>query len=348
MNAGIVLLNFGEPRNPTREAVVPFLERIFLDNASLERFDSKAQAKERASELANRRAAGLIEEYETIGGSPLYEQAASQADQLAAELTDRGYEIDVRLAMQYTEPLIETVATEMAEEGFDRVIVVPVYPLSGPSTNIAAVNNFEDALEATDPSVTMRAVTGWHRHPTYTRLRLENMTSFLGEADLNLADPDTELLFSAHGTPRSYLEAGSRYDVYVEEFADTMAALLDVEAYTLGFQNHANRDIPWTEPDVETALESVDANRVVVEPMSFLHEQSETLHELDVELKAAAEAMGLDFYRVPVPHDDPRLASVISDLVEPFLADFDPGYHQLRPCQCRDRAGTYCLNAPLE
>lgn len=348
MNVGLVLLNFGEPAEPTREAVVPFLERIFLDNASLERFDSEADAKDRASELAQRRAAGLIEEYETIGGSPLEEQATAQAEHVEAELLDRGFDVDVRLAMQYTEPLIEDVATDMAATGFDRVIVVPVYPLSGPSTNIAAVDEFEAAFEAVDSSGAIRAVTGWHRHPSYTRLRQENITAFLDETDLDLADPETELLFSAHGTPESYLEAGSRYDIYVEEFAETMAALLDVAEYTLGFQNHANRDIPWTEPDIETALESIDADRVVVEPMSFLHEQSETLHELDVELNEAAEAMGMDFYRVPVPHADPRLAAVIGDLVEPFLAGYEPSYHQLRPCQCRDEPGTYCLNAPLE
>lgn len=348
MNAGVVLLNFGEPAEATPEAVEPFLERIFLDNADLERFDSEAAARERAAELAERRVGGLIEEYETIGGSPLDAQARAQMAAVEEELASRGFEPSVRLAMQYTEPLLDAVAEQVAEMGLDKVIAVPIYPLSGPSTNIAAVNDFEAALSEHGSTATFRAVTGWHRHPTYARLRVENVQSFLAAQGLDLTDPDTELLFSAHGTPTSYLDAGSRYDTYVTEFADTMAALLGVEEYTLGFQNHANRDIPWTEPDIDRALESVAADRVVVEPMSFLHEQSETLHELDVELREEAEAMGLDFHRVPVPHDDPRLASVISDLIEPFLAGADPGAYQLRHCQCRDEPGTYCLNAPVE
>jgi ferrochelatase len=345
MNVGVALLNFGEPAEPTRESVVPFLERIFYENASIERFDSEAAARERARELAQRRVEGLLEEYEAIGGSPLQEQAEAQAEDLTTEFEERGYEgLEVAVAMQYTDPLIEDVAAEMAASGVDRVLVVPFYPLSGPSTNIAAVGEFETALEGTD--VDMQAVTGWHRHPTYTRVRGDNLREFVAERELDLADPDTELLFSAHGTPTSYLEEGSRYDQYVEEFAGTTAALLDVEEYTLGYQNHANRDVPWTEPDVEEALESIDADRVVVEPMSFLHEQSETLFELDVELREAAEALGLDFHRVPVPHDDPRLAAIVADLLEPFLAGFDPGFHQLRPCQCRPAENTYCLNAP--
>ena len=348
MNVGVVVLNFGEPAEPRREAVVPFLERIFLGNASLERFDSRAAAEKRAAELAQRRAEGLIEEYEAIGGSPLQAQARSQAGAIEAELDERGYDPTVRLAMQYTEPLIEDVAAEMGAAGYDRVIAVPIYPLSGPSTNIAAVGEFEDALAETASEVDFRAVTGWHRHPTYTRLRHENLQTFLEAQDLDPTAADTELVFSAHGTPTSYLAEGSRYDQYVTEFADTLASLLDVESYTLGYQNHANRDVEWTEPDVEAALETVDAERVVVEPLSFLHEQSETLFELDVELREEATDLGLGFHRVPVPHDDPRLGAIVADLLEPFLADFDPGTHQLRACQCRNEPSTYCLNAPVE
>jgi len=159
-------------------------------------------------------------------------------------------------------------------------------------------------------------------------------------------------VFSAHGTPTHYLEEGSRYDIYVEEMCRTITSLLDIEEYSLGFQNHENRDIPWTEPEVEEVVEDLgaddDVERVVVEPMSFMHEQSETLSELDDELAEEAAAVGLDFHRVPVPHDDERFPSVLADLVEPFATDFDPEYYQFRQCQCRDVPGTMCLNAPRE
>ncbi len=348
MDAGVVLLNFGEPETPSREAVVPYLERIFYDNADLEEYDSKESARERARKLAERRAPGLIEEYEEIGGSPLDEQARAQRAALERELADRGYEVSTSVGFQYTEPLIEEVAATAAADGLDKLIAVPVYPLSGPSTNIFAVNDLEDALEDQDSSMTFNAVTGWHRHPTYIRLRFENLREFLAQEGLDVADPDTELVFSAHGTPIHYLEEGSRYDLYVEEFCDMTTHLLGVDEYTLGFQNHANRNIPWTEPEIEDAIESIDADRIVVEPMSFLHEQSETLSELDIELREEASELGLEFHRVPVPHEDPRLASVMADVVEPFLAEFDPGYYQLRQCQCRESPGTWCLNAPLE
>src|SRR6056297_1028194 len=101
MTTGVVLLNFGEPAEPTRENVVPYLERIFLNNASLEDADTEEEARERARQLAERRAPGLIEEYEEIGGSPLNPQAEAQADALADELDERGYDIQTYVGMQF-------------------------------------------------------------------------------------------------------------------------------------------------------------------------------------------------------------------------------------------------------
>ncbi|MGM0398488.1 MAG: ferrochelatase [Halobacteriota archaeon] len=347
MNVGVVLLNFGEPATPDRAEVTTYLERIFFDNADLERYDTEAEARERARTLAERRAPALIEEYEAIGGSPLQAQAEAQAESLQAELEGRGYDATTYLGYQYTEPLIGDAVEAAFDDGVEHLIGFPVYPLSGPSTNVFAVDDLEAAVRGRDRDVKWNAVTGWHRHPTYPRMRAENVQSFVSQSGLDLDDPDTELLFSAHGTTLQYLEEGSRYDQYVDEYTETMAALLGVDDYTLGFQNHENRDIPWTEPEVEEAIATVDAERVVVEPASFLHEQSETLSELDEELAEEAEAAGLEFYRVPVPHDEPRLPGIMADLVEPFIADFDPRYYQLRQCQCRDEPGTYCLNADL-
>jgi ferrochelatase len=345
MNVGVVLLNFGEPGEPDRAVVTDYLERIFFDNASLERFDSEAEARERARTLAERRVPALLEEYEEIGGSPLQEQAEAQAKRLQAELEGRGYDAATYVGYQYAEPLIDEAVEAAFADGVEHVIGLPVYPLSGPSTNVFAVDDLEESVRERERDVDWNAVTGWHRHPTYPRMRAENIQSFVSEAGLDIQDPETELVFSAHGTAMHYLEEGSRYDQYVDEYTETVAALLGVDEYTLGFQNHENRDIPWTEPDVESAIESIDADRVVVEPASFLHEQSETLSELDVELAEEAEAAGLEFYRVPVPHAEPRLPGIMADLVEPFVADFDPSYYQFRECQCRDEPGTYCLNA---
>jgi ferrochelatase len=345
MTTGVLLLNFGEPAEPDREAVLDYLERIFLANARLEKADTEAEKRDRARELARRRAPGLIEEYEEIGGSPLNPQAKRQTEALESEHRDRGYDARTYLGAQYTEPFVADAVEAARADGVDELVGLPIYPLCGPSTTVQSLKELEEALGEAGWEPPVHELTGWHKHPAYNHIRVDNVRSFVREHGLNLADPDAELVFSAHGTPRHYLEEGSRYERYVEEFCASMARMLGVDSYTLGYQNHENRDIPWTEPEVEDAIAGVDAERVVVEPVSFMHEQSETLSELDVELAEEAEAAGLDFHRVPIPHDDDRFPELLADLTEPFLAGVDPGYYNLRPCLCRGEPGAVCLNA---
>ncbi|SIR80006.1 ferrochelatase [Haladaptatus litoreus] len=348
MTTGVVVLNFGEPAEPTRENVLDYLERIFMNNADLEGDTTEEEARERSRQLAERRVSSLIEEYEEIGGSPLDPQAKAQADALQTELDERNLDAKAYVGMQFTEPFIADAVEQAHEDGVDELVGLPIYPLCGASTTVASLEEMTDAVAELDWDVPVHEVTGWHKHPTYNRIRASNIQQYADEEGLDLTDKDTELVFSAHGTPTHYLDEGSRYDTYVDEFCDVMASELGVESYSLGFQNHGNRKIPWTEPEVEDVVTEVDAERVVIEPISFMHEQSETLSELDDELREEAEEVGLNFYRVPVPHDDERFSGVLADLVEPFVADFDPSYYQFRQCQCKDTPGTMCLNAPFE
>lgn len=346
MSLGVVLLNFGEPAEADRDTVVSYLERIFYANADLEDAGSEEAARERARSLAQRRAPALIEEYEEIGGSPLNEQAHRQGELLETTLAERDIDASIYHGMQYTEPFIDDAARAAKEDGVDHLIGLPVFPLCGASTNVLALDDLSAAIDDLDWEVTFDPITGWHRHPTYNRLRAENISEYASDQGIDLNDEETAFVFSAHGTPTHYLEAGSRYETYVEEFCAAMAALAGIEDYHLGYQNHSNRDIPWTEPETEDVVAQLDAAHVVVEPISFLHEQSETLSELDIELREDAIDTAQTLHRVPIPHDDERIGRVFADLIEPLYGGFEPEYYQLRQCQCRDEPGTLCLNAP--
>jgi protoporphyrin/coproporphyrin ferrochelatase len=344
MTTGIVLLNFGEPENPTLEQVVPFLEKIFMINASLENIDEYERAKKRSRQLAVERAPGLIEEYELIGGSPLHAQARAQAVDLARELSQRGHAVKTYIGMQFTEPGIPDAVASARADGVTRLIGLPVYPLCGPSTTIAALTDLRKAIDASGWDVEVREITGWHPHPLYTALRADAIRKTATDNRVDLNDPRTKLVYSAHGTPRKYLDEGSRYEQYVEESCKLIADALGVSNYVIGYQNHTNRPgVKWTEPDIEKVIETVDADTVIVDGVAFMHEQSETLAELDHDLREEAEERGLTYYRVPTPWNDPRLQIVLADLCEPLIAKNEPE-GGLKPCRCREQPGTFCLN----
>ena len=342
MKIGVLILNFGEPENPTLEEVIPFLERIFARNASLE----SDKGKGRARKLAEARAPGLIEEYKEIGGSPLSLQARKQARMIERTLRRRDLNVRCYSGMQFTEPSVATAVAEAQDEGVEQLVALPVYPLCGRSTTIAALEDVQDAVTELSWDVPLREITGWHRHPAYQRLRADAILDYVKREGVDLHASDTKLVFSAHGTPLKYLDDGPRYVEYVEEACRMVARELGISDYQLGYQNHTNRDIEWTAPEIDAVIREVDAARVIVDAVSFMHEQSETLGELDGELRGIAEEVGLEFHRIPIPHDDPGFTKLLADLVEDVLRP-EPimGELSLRRCLCRATPTTFCLNA---
>lgn len=347
MKTGIILLNFGEPEEATEDQVVPYLERIFFQNAALENADTDEARRKRARELAERRAPGLLEDYRAIGGSPLNAQCFRQRELLESELRSRRHSVNCYVGMQFTAPSIFDAVKKAKDDGVEQLVALPVYPLCGESTTMAALDDVREALHelAWDPD--LREITGWHRHPDYARLHGDHIREFVGDRDVALHDPDTRVVFSAHGTPRKYLEDGPRYVKYVEEFCRLLARELGVgDKYELGYQNHANRGVEWTQPEIDDVVRDVTARRIIVVAVSFMHEQSETLSELDRDLRAEAEARGLGFHRVPVPHDDPRFIDALADLCEGLMREVPSmGEMLLKGCLCRTNPNTYCLNA---
>ncbi|NLG62149.1 MAG: ferrochelatase [Candidatus Cloacimonetes bacterium] len=344
MKVAVMLLNFGEPEHPDEEEVVPFLERIFLMNGELEGRLGHDKAVARAHELAVARAPGLIEEYREIGGSPLHRQAEEQAVALDAELTRRGLDARCYVGMQFTEPFIHDAVARARADGCDTVIGLPVYPLCGTSTTVMSLGTLADAMQQAGWEAPRLEISGWHRHPAYTALRADGIRRILEQSGESF-DNGCRLVFSAHGIPLKYLREGNRYDAYVEESCRAIADAVGVDDYVVGFQNHTNRPIEWTSPDIDEVIENIDAESVVVFPVSFMHEQSETLAELDHELREVAERRGLRFHRVPVPHDDARFIGVLADLVQSRL-----GLERtitLGPCTCRPDAATHCTNHVL-
>ena len=342
MKIGVLILNFGEPENPTLEEVIPFLERIFARNASLE----SGKGSGRARKLAEARAPGLIEEYKRIGGSPLNRQSRKQARMVEGVLRRRGLNLRCYSGMQFTEPSVAAAVAEAQAEGVEQLVALPVYPLCGRSTTVAALEDVRTAMTELSWDVPLREITGWHRHQAYQRLRADAILDYVKREAVDLHASDTTLVFSAHGTPLKYLDDGPRYVAYVEEVCRMVARELGISGYALGYQNHTNRDIAWTAPEVETVIRGVDAARVIVDAVSFMHEQSETLAELDVELREIAEEAGLEFHRIPIPHDEGIFAALLADLVEDVLRP-EPimGELGLRRCLCRASPDTFCLNA---
>lgn len=340
---GVLLINFGEPDEATLAKVEPYLERIFLQNKGLEGHVDEA-AVARARQLAKARAPSLVGDYELIGGSPLNAQADAQAEQVQRELASRGWDVRTYSAFQFTAPSIDSKLSEARSDGVEMLLVLPVYPMCGGSTTVVSLQRVEVGLRELGWNPTVVSVSGWHDDNAYIALRADHIRSFVEAEGLDLTDADTLLYFSVHGTPVRFLTEGSRYDRYVEEHCRRIAAALNADRYAVGFQNHTNRKVEWTQPDNEDRMAQVTEQRLVVVPIAFMHEQSETLAELDHELREFAEESGKAFHRVPVPHDDPRFPTLVADLLGEALEAAGGRDSSLSPCRCHVGPSNWCTN----
>ena len=81
-----------------------------------------------------------------------------------------GHDAVVLVGMQFTEPAIADAVAGAREAGVDTLVGLPVYPLCGPSTNVAALADLRRAVDEAGWEVPVHEITGWHVHPEYTAL----------------------------------------------------------------------------------------------------------------------------------------------------------------------------------
>jgi ferrochelatase len=93
---------------------------------------------------------------------------------------------------------------------------------------------------------------------------------------------------------------------------------VNVEVWELGYQSRTG-PVRWLEPDVRQVIQRLGrsgARRVVVVPISFVSDHIETLHEIDIELRALAAGSGIDqLARAPALNENRSFIAALADIV---------------------------------
>ena len=114
---------------------------------------------------------------------------------------------------------------------------------------------------------------------------------------------ETTLVFSAHGLPENKIKQGDPYQWQVESTVNKLVEKLSIENlnYILSYQSRVG-PLKWIGPSTDTVIkEEAQKNKIIiVVPVAFVSEHSETLVELDIEYKKLANENGSkDYLRVP-------------------------------------------------
>jgi len=305
----VVLLNLGGPDRP--EAIRPFLQNLFNDPAIIPLPTPLRQIV--AATVAGRREREARAIYARIGGrSPILEETLRQAHALEAALAGTG-EVRVFVAMRYWHPLSVDTAAEVARWRPDRIVLAPLYPQFSTTTTASSLAEWRRAARS---AALDRPTAAICCYPTETGL-VEAHARALRQAIGEVGHP-YRILFSAHGLPKKVVARGDPYPWQVEQTAKAVLAALGGEHDAIVCYQSRVGPLAWIGPATadEIGRAGRDGLAVILAPIAFVSEHSETLVELDMTCRELARTAGVKTYlRVPALGADALFISGLAALV---------------------------------
>ncbi len=315
----IVLFNLGGPDRP--EAVRPFLKNLFTDPAILRvPFFIRPFL---ARWIARARTGPASANYALMGGkSPLLPLTQRQASALAAWFPEESCRVFI--AMRYWHPFSAETARAVAAWKPERVLLLPLYPQFSTTTTASSLTAWREAAARAGLIAEVTTLCCWAEDPGYIKATAALVAKTLAKARTEIA-PGTplRLLFSAHGLPEVIVKGGDPYQAQVEATARAVAAILADKNldWLVCYQSRATPQ-KWLEPSTEVEIERAGREGValVVAPIAFVSEHSETLVELDIEYGELAKNCGVPaYFRVPAQNDDPGFIAALADIARGAL-----------------------------
>jgi ferrochelatase len=310
MKIAVILFNLGGP--DSLDAVQPFLRNLFGDPAII-----TLPAWLRlplANFIAARRTPKARAIYGKIGGSsPILGQTEAQAraleEALGPEHEWRGY-----VCMRYWHPLTDAVVRSVACFGPDRIVLLPLYPQFSTTTTGSSFKAWRDAAAFTAPTAT---ISSYPTEPGFIRASVELVKEGLAQA----GSGTRRVLFSAHSLPEKIIKAGDPYQSQVEQTAVAVGEHLAGAEWRVCYQSRVG-PLRWLGPPTDSEIRRAGADKVgvVLYPISFVSEHSETLVELDIDYRQLAEQAGVPTYiRVPTVGTHPLFIHGLANLVRAAL-----------------------------
>ncbi|MBL8670609.1 MAG: ferrochelatase [Alphaproteobacteria bacterium] len=291
----VVLFNLGGPDSP--DAVRPFLRNLFSDPAIIRIPQPFRWLLARL--ISRRRAPTAQAVYARIGGrSPLLENTRAQAAALAAALKTAMPDTENRVvvAMRYWHPFAAEAAAELKRFQPERIVLLPLYPQYSTTTSASSLTDWAAAASAAGLKAATRTACCYPTEPGFVAAAATEIRKTLSAAPAGMP---VRILFSAHGLPQKIVDAGDPYQWQVERSAAAIAEALALPALdsVVCYQSRVG-PLKWIGPATEDEIRRAGAEgrAVVLFPIAFVSEHSETLVELDIEYRELAEHAGVPWF----------------------------------------------------
>ena len=312
MKKAIILFNLGGPDKI--ENVEPFLFNLFNDPAILNL--PSILRYPLAKLISNRRAPVAKKIYEELGGSsPILKLTKEQSNALEAKLNKTQTEDEYKsfIVMRCWNPRAKEVIKDVQLFNPDEIILMPLYPQYSAATSGSSIKEWKDVCKKNNYSIKTSTICCYPTDHNFIDAHTKEIIKKI--KDLK----NFKLIFSAHGLPEKNIKKGDPYQWQVEQSVNKIVQSIDDENldWVLSYQSRVG-PLKWIGPSTEDIIvENAKAGKhIVLVPIAFVSEHSETLVELDIEYKEIADANGCKNYtRVPALGTNDDFIKAMSQLI---------------------------------
>jgi ferrochelatase len=312
MKKAIILFNLGGPDK--LENVEPFLFNLFNDPAILNL--PTLLRYPLAKLISNRRAPVAKKIYAELGGSsPILKLTKEQSDALEIKLNQTQEEDEYKcfIIMRCWNPRAKDVIKDVQLYGPDEVVLMPLYPQYSAATSGSSIKEWKDVCKKNNYHVKTSTICCYPTDQNFINAHTKEIAKKIKGLK------NFKLIFSAHGLPEKNIKKGDPYQWQVEQSVKKIVESLNDENldWILSYQSRVG-PLKWIGPSTETTIieNSKIGKHIVLVPIAFVSEHSETLVELDIEYKEIADDNGCKNYtRVPALGINEDFIKAMSELI---------------------------------
>ncbi|MET0893278.1 MAG: ferrochelatase [Pseudoxanthomonas sp.] len=315
----LVVANLGTPDAPTAPAVRRYLAEFLHDHrvVQLSRWIWCPLLHFVILPLRGPKAARKYASVWLPEGSPL----AVYTQRLAAAMQARLPAWRVVHAMRYGRPALKDELKRLRETGFQRVVVLPLYPQYS-TTTTASIRDVVDrelelqrGLPGGPGTMSVTMVEDYSIDARWTVAVADSIRSWR-----QLHGSGEHLLFSFHGLPQRIADAGDPYPQRCEASVNAIAAALGLGAdeWTLTYQSRFGKE-RWLLPSTDQMLQHLSTRglrQVDVVCPGFAVDCLETLEEVAMQFAEGFASQGGELRYIPCLNDSAEHADALVALAQ--------------------------------
>ena len=199
--------------------------------------------------------------------------------------------------MRCWHPRADDVIKNVKSYNPEEIILMPLYPQYSAATSGSSIKEWNDVCKKNNYKIKTSIICCYPTDKNFINAHTKEIKKKI--KDLN----DYKLIFSAHGLPEKNIKKGDPYQWQVEQSVNKIVETLNYNDldWILSYQSRVG-PLKWIGPSTDNEIINASKKNktILLVPIAFVSEHSETLVELDIEYKKLAIENGCkNYYRVP-------------------------------------------------